>query len=922
MNRFDGGGPASSSSSYANIFRSRDRRRGSNGEAGEGEDTTDTGWRLSDRLYELSLEAEEEEKRQRRAATLQADALHDAQRDRARLRAQLDEAREEARRAMDEVMGARGAAREREEDYAREVVVLRAEVARCRQELHEAKARLSGCSSCRHEPFSAVPEPLHSDVDEVEEDAAGLLEAMAASGDESGLRLALSPSPRASTKAAYRNLLSRALVAAAEAGCAGACKLLVRRGVLDSRRPLARRRTTGWTAVHAAAYSRCAEVVEILVSTEACAPQPPEPGRASADDPLDLADAKGRTALMVAAERRAPDAVRALMRAGADAELRLRDDQEGEQDVSDEKRGHAAAAAAESKKGRAARDLCEGDRATLAALESAGERFWNASAAGNRAWRRKDFSAALAHFSAALALSAALSQQQQQQQDAPDSSESPPSGVDLARLELNCAKAALRLGRALDAAERADAALDRHRTATRGGVYANALAVRAECREAVHDFDAAAADFDELVKVAETASNREDARSWRDRARRARESRDATHYAILGIDPRADDAEVKRAYKRASMRWHPDRRRDLKRAPTARDDRARAERHFRRINEAKETLLDSYKRAVYDVENRRRLAAEADRVDDENNKRAWPWHAPPRPAAEESRVYDAAVSSAVRYARPWRPVVVVVVGDQKEEPDARRLDDETAPAPARVSANNAKKSSSSESAFEDESKVESSEVPDEWSWRLGRYEDDQRREERQIPDEAQKSFSSDRREPATNGDEDETFRGIFDRREEEDDDDLGTSLADALADDALYSRSENTLDDDLDDAFANSENDLAAQLRDAAEWFDVLDAANKGELDMAHFDELVDRLGLSEVLGEDEMQRQRFFADPVGAGVLRRGAFLGWFAALLEGSDSRAAPNPPSREAYHAKNYPTATNHAAPPPPWTDVHAR
>ena len=40
-----------------------------------------------------------------------------------------------------------------------------------------------------------------------------------------------------------------------------------------------------------------------------------------------------------------------------------------------------------------------------------------------------------------------------------------------------------------------------------------------------------------------------------------------------------------------------------------------------------------------------------------------------------------------------------------------------------------------------------------------------------------------------------------------------------------------------------------------------------------------------EVLGDAEMTRQRFFADPAGSGVLRRGTFLGWFAALLEGGD-------------------------------------
>ena len=66
-----------------------------------------------------------------------------------------------------------------------------------------------------------------------------------------------------------------------------------------------------------------------------------------------------------------------------------------------------------------------------------------------------------------------------------------------------------------------------------------------------------------------------------------------------------------------------------------------------------------------------------------------------------------------------------------------------------------------------------------------------------------------------------------------------------------------------------------------------------------------EKLGLKEVLGDAEMKRQRFFADPVGAGVLRRGTFLGWYAALLEGSDAVAPPPPPRAKA----------GDAPPPPP-------
>ena len=78
-----------------------------------------------------------------------------------------------------------------------------------------------------------------------------------------------------------------------------------------------------------------------------------------------------------------------------------------------------------------------------------------------------------------------------------------------------------------------------------------------------------------------------------------------------------------------------------------------------------------------------------------------------------------------------------------------------------------------------------------------------------------------------------------------------------------------------DDEPPSAADDLVAQLRDAADWFDRLDEAKEGELSMNHFDELCEKLGLRDVLGQAEMDRQRFFADPGGHGVLRPGAALG-----------------------------------------------
>ncbi len=62
------------------------------------------------------------------------------------------------------------------------------------------------------------------------------------------------------------------------------------------------------------------------------------------------------------------------------------------------------------------------------------------------------------------------------------------------------------------------------------------------------------------------------------------------YYQILGIDREASKGEIKKAYRKQAMRYHPDQN----------PGDAEAERRFKELNEAHEVLKDDQKRAAYD----------------------------------------------------------------------------------------------------------------------------------------------------------------------------------------------------------------------------------------------------------------------------------------------------------------------------------
>src|SRR5919109_1198644 len=62
------------------------------------------------------------------------------------------------------------------------------------------------------------------------------------------------------------------------------------------------------------------------------------------------------------------------------------------------------------------------------------------------------------------------------------------------------------------------------------------------------------------------------------------------YYEVLGVNRDAKEEDLKKAYRRLAMKWHPDRN----------PDNPRAEEHFKEAKEAYEVLCDPNKRAAYD----------------------------------------------------------------------------------------------------------------------------------------------------------------------------------------------------------------------------------------------------------------------------------------------------------------------------------
>jgi len=159
------------------------------------------------------------------------------------------------------------------------------------------------------------------------------------------------------------------------------------------------------------------------------------------------------------------------------------------------------------------------------------------------------------------------------------------SNDDRARLHYNRARALCHLKQRTEGLEELDVALKL------SPKYVNALVLQAESHFELYNFDACLASLANLESAGVLQNDRLDSMRKMAHAQKHR-----SHYDILGVERKATEAEVRKAFRRQSIKWHPDKHQNTS------DSKARAGAMFRRVNEANQVLGDQYAKMMYDAE--------------------------------------------------------------------------------------------------------------------------------------------------------------------------------------------------------------------------------------------------------------------------------------------------------------------------------
>lgn len=122
--------------------------------------------------------------------------------------------------------------------------------------------------------------------------------------------------------------------------------------------------------------------------------------------------------------------------------------------------------------------------------------------------------------------------------------------------------------------------------------YTKSLIRRAEVNMDREDYSSAIQDYGKIQELDPSANLNAKIQEARKKQKQAKKK---DYYKILGIEKTASDDDIKKAYKKAAMKYHPDRNRNKSEA-----EQEDSSRKFKDIAEAYGVLSDKEKKKKYD----------------------------------------------------------------------------------------------------------------------------------------------------------------------------------------------------------------------------------------------------------------------------------------------------------------------------------
>ena len=124
------------------------------------------------------------------------------------------------------------------------------------------------------------------------------------------------------------------------------------------------------------------------------------------------------------------------------------------------------------------------------------------------------------------------------------------------------------------------------------GEYAKAFLKKSEIERELGEWEAA----EQSIKRAKALDSTMNVQNIiNECSQKARKARNKDFYKILGVDKKASKAEIKKAYRKLAMKYHPDKNTGSK------EESEMAEKEFKKVTEAYSVLSDDKKRRQFDM---------------------------------------------------------------------------------------------------------------------------------------------------------------------------------------------------------------------------------------------------------------------------------------------------------------------------------